>query len=54
LVERRYAEAVEALSRALALQPDDLSTRHWHAEASSFTLTPPQPGWEPIISLESK
>jgi len=54
LVERRYVDAVAALSRALALQPDDVSAHHWHAEASNFTLSPPLPGWEPIISLESK
>ncbi len=54
LVGRRYAEAVAALSRALALQPGDLSTRRWHAEALTFTHTPPPPDWEPIISLDSK
>jgi len=54
LVERRYVAAVAALSQALALQPDDVSAHHWHAEASNFTLSPPPPGWEPIISLESK
>ena len=54
LVNRRYPEAVAALTRALALQPDDVSTHHWHAEATHFTLSPPPSDWEPIISLESK
>jgi len=54
LVERRYAEAVTALSRALALVPDDLSTRRWHTEATTFLSTPPPPDWEPVISLDSK
>ena len=54
LVERRYAEAVAALTHAQVLQPDDISTHHWHAEATNFTLSPPPLDWEPIISLESK
>jgi adenylate cyclase len=54
LVDRRFAEAVAALSRALALQPGDSSTRRWHTEASTFTHTPPPPDWEPVISLDSK
>ncbi len=54
LVDRRFAEAVAALSRALALRPDDLSTRRWYTEASTFTHTPPPPDWEPVISLDSK
>ncbi|HEX2862711.1 MAG TPA: adenylate/guanylate cyclase domain-containing protein [Lacunisphaera sp.] len=54
LVDRRFAEAVAALSRALALQPDDISTRRWHTQASTFTHTPPPPDWEPVISLDSK
>ncbi|HWA24901.1 MAG TPA: adenylate/guanylate cyclase domain-containing protein [Lacunisphaera sp.] len=54
LVERRYAEAVAALTRALALRPDDKSTKRWHAQALTFATTPPPPDWEPIISLDSK
>lgn len=54
LVDRRFAVAAAALSRALALRPDDLSTRRWHTEASTFTHTPPPPEWEPVISLDSK
>ena len=54
LVDRRYAEAVAALSRAQALQPDDLSTQRWLTAATTFTSTPPPPDWEPIISLDSK
>jgi len=54
LVERRFASAVTAFSRARALRPDDLSTNRWLAEASAFTLTPPSPDWEPVISLDSK
>ncbi len=54
LVERRFAEAAAALSRARALRPDDLSTHRWHAAATTFTSTPPPPDWEPIISLDSK
>jgi adenylate cyclase len=54
LVDRRFAEAAVALSRALALQPGDSSTRRWHTEASTFIHTPPPPDWEPVISLDSK
>lgn len=54
LVERRYAEAVTALSRAMMLQPDDVSTCRWHTQATIFSTTPPPPDWEPIISLDSK
>jgi adenylate cyclase len=54
LVDRHFAEAVAALSRALALQPGDSSTRRWHTEASTFMHTPPPIDWEPVISLDSK
>jgi hypothetical protein len=54
LVDRHFAEAATALSRALALQPDDLSTRRWHTAASTFIHTPPPSDWEPVISLDSK
>ncbi len=54
LVDRRFAEATTAFSRALALRPDDLSTRRWHTEATTFIHTPPPPDWEPVISLDSK
>jgi adenylate cyclase len=54
LVDRRYAEAVTALARARSLQPDDLSARRWHTEATTFLHTPPPPDWEPVISLDSK
>lgn len=54
LVDRRFAEAATALSRAQALRPDDPSTRRWHTEAATFTHTPPPPDWEPVITLDSK
>jgi adenylate cyclase len=54
LVGRNYAEAVAAFSRALALQPGDLSTKRWLKESTTFTTTPPPPDWEPVISLDSK
>lgn len=54
LVDRRFADSVAALARAQSLRPDDLSTRRWHNEASSFLHTPPPPDWEPVISLDSK
>jgi adenylate cyclase len=54
LVERRYAEAVPALTRAQVLRPDDLSTTRWHAAALAFLATPPPPDWEPVLSLDSK
>lgn len=54
LCQRRFAEAAAALSRALALRPDDLTTRRWQLEATSLAQTPPPPDWEPIISLDSK
>jgi adenylate cyclase len=54
LVDRRFAEAATALTRALALRPDDLSTQRWHTAALSFLATAPSPDWEPVISLDSK
>ena len=53
-VEHRFADAVSALARALALRPDDPSTQRWHHAATSFATTPPPPGWEPVVSLDSK
>ncbi|MES1168135.1 MAG: adenylate/guanylate cyclase domain-containing protein, partial [Oleiharenicola lentus] len=53
-VERRFAAAMPALSRALALRPDDYSTRRLHTEALQFSHTPPPSTWEPVVSLDSK
>ncbi len=53
-VERRFAEAVAALSKALALRPDDTSARRLHTESVTFAHTPPPPTWEPVVSLDSK
>jgi adenylate cyclase len=53
-VERRFAAAVPALSRALALRPDDTSTRRLHTESIQFAHTPPPTTWEPVVSLDSK
>jgi len=53
-VEHRFADAVPALARALALRPDDLSTQRWHSAAVSFANSTPPPAWEPIVSLDSK
>jgi len=53
-VEHRFAAALPALARALALRPDDASTQRWHADATTFVSTPPPPNWEPIVSLDSK
>lgn len=54
LVDRRFAEAAAAFSRARVLRPDDLSAHRWHTEATTFISTPPPPDWEPVISLDSK
>jgi adenylate cyclase len=54
LVDRSFAEAAAALTRALALRPGEPSTRRWHTEATTFISTPPPPDWEPVISLDSK
>ena len=53
-VEHRFADALPALTRALALRPDDPSTQRWHTAATTFATTPPLPNWEPIVSLDSK
>jgi adenylate cyclase len=53
-VEHRFAAALPALARALALRPDDASTQRWHTAATTFVSTPPPPDWEPILSLDSK
>ena len=53
-VERRFAAAVPALSRALELRPGDYSARRLHTEALQFSHTPPPSTWEPVVSLDSK
>ena len=53
-VERRFAAAVPALSRALELRPHDYSARRLHTESSQFAHTPPPSTWEPVVSLDSK
>ncbi len=53
-VERRFAAAVPALSRALELRPGDYSARRLHTESLQFAHTPPPPTWEPVVSLDSK
>lgn len=54
LIEHRFAPAAAAFTRALALRPDDPTTRRWRDEADAFIHTPPPSDWEPIISLDSK
>ena len=53
-VERRFAEALPALTRALELRPHDYSARRLHTESSQFAHTPPPSTWEPVVSLDSK
>jgi adenylate cyclase len=54
LIEHRFPAAAAAFTRALALRPDDPTTRRWQLEATSLAAHPPPPDWEPIVSLDSK
>ncbi len=53
-VDRRFAEAAAALSKADEIMPHDLTTRRLRAESVRYSLTPPPADWEPILTLESK
>jgi len=53
-VNRRFAEAAAALSKADEIMPHDLTTRRLREESARHSLTPPPADWEPILTLESK
>ncbi len=53
-VNRRFAEAADALAHAASLMPHDLTTRRLREESAQYSLTPPSADWEPILTLESK
>ena len=53
-VNRRFAEAAAALSKADEIMPHDLTTRRLREESEQYSLTPPPADWEPILTLESK
>jgi adenylate cyclase len=50
----RFAEAAEALKRADGIIAGDLTTARLREECERYSVTPPPPGWEPILTLESK
>jgi adenylate cyclase len=51
---REFGAAAEALSRAQAIDPDDLVTAELLRSATKFAHTPPAANWEPILILETK
>jgi len=53
-VNGRFAEAAGAFGRADGIMPDDLTTERLRNESLRYSQTPPPPGWEPILILESK
>ena len=53
-VNRRFAEAAAALTRAGELLPHDLTTRRLREESARYSQTPPPADWEPILILETK
>jgi len=53
-VNRRFAEAAAAMTRAGELMPHDLTTRRLREESAQYSLNPPPADWEPILILESK
>lgn len=50
----RFAEAAEALKRADGIIAGDLTTARLREECERYSVTSPPPGWEPILTLESK
>jgi len=53
-VNGRFSEAAEALSRAGAIMPDDLTTGRLREECVRYSQISPPAGWEPVLTLESK
>jgi adenylate cyclase len=53
-VNGRFAEAAEALGRAAAIMPDDLTTGRLREECVRYSQIAPPAGWEPVLTLESK
>jgi adenylate cyclase len=51
---REFSAAVEALTRARAIQPDDPVTAELLRCAAEFAHTPPSADWKPILTLETK
>ncbi|MEZ5276340.1 MAG: adenylate/guanylate cyclase domain-containing protein [Opitutaceae bacterium] len=52
--ERRFSEAVQALTAAAVLQPDDFMTTRYLTEARRFAADPPASDWEPVLQLQTK
>jgi adenylate cyclase len=50
----RFAEGAAALKRADGIIAGDLTTARLREECERYSVTPPPPGWEPILTLESK
>ena len=53
-VAGRFAEGSAALKRADGIIAGDLTTARLREECERYSATPPPPGWEPILTLESK
>ena len=51
---REFSAAVQAFTRAHAMQPDDTVTAELLRRAVEFAHTPPSADWEPILTLETK
>jgi len=51
---REFSAAVDALTRARAIVPDDSVTAELLRAATKFAQTPPAADWEPILTLETK
>ena len=53
-VAGRFAEGADALKRADGIIGGDLTTARLREECERYSAIPPPPGWEPILTLESK
>ncbi len=53
-VEGRFAEAAASFARADGIIAGDLTTARLRKESESYSINPPPPGWEPILTLDSK
>jgi adenylate cyclase len=52
--ERRFIEAAATFAQAQAQRPSDVLSAYYHEDALRLSRTPPEPGWQGVLKLETK
>ena len=52
--ERKFIEAAATFAQAQAQRPNDVLSAYYHEDALRLSRTPPEPGWQGVLKLETK